>query len=115
MATLESRLSKLEAERRAADKAEVQAIVDEHDAWLERFATDDERAAWMRWLLSIPLDDDRLAKIGMTRAEHDTILAERGPCTADDLKMLFDMAGRMPPVMCDRVREVIPYERIEAP
>lgn len=100
------RLEVLEATQRARDEAERHAAIAALDSWLESNTSEAERAAWTRFLLNLPCDADQLRRIGMTQAEADAIVAEVGPCTAEDLLLVDALDQRLPNDLAARLNAI---------
>lgn len=103
MATVRARLDALQS----AIEIQQRGAIAELQDWVEREATDDERGAWDRDLLNMPMSDAELARAGWTRAAAETfVAAEVGPVRPNDAATIRGMMARVPAEIVDRIERV---------
>lgn len=102
--SLLTRLAKLEevaAERQAAEQA---ARLAEFNTWMADNFSPAERALWDRHLLNIPVDDAFFARLSLTRAEAEAIIAEYAPLFLDEEAALEAALARVPAELQERLQ-----------
>lgn len=102
MATVRARLDVLEHSLEFRRRGAIAALSE----WITREAHDDEREAWDRDLLNMPMPDALLASTGWSREAADEYIAsEVGPVRVGDDAIIRGMLARVPADIMRRVSE----------